>query len=73
MGPHFVDPPAFDLASSYEESNESTPIIFVLSTGADPTADLLKLAEKRGFSKRLDTISLGQGQGPLAAKTVCSH
>jgi dynein heavy chain, axonemal len=70
MGNHFVDPPAFDLNSSFEESNCSTPIIFVLSTGADPTADLMKLAEKRGFSKRLDAISLGQGQGPLAANAV---
>eukprot|EP00946_MAST-07B_sp_MAST-7B-sp1_P002765 g2765.t1 len=70
MGNHFVDPPAFDLGSSFEESNCSTPIIFVLSTGADPTADLLKLAEKRGYSKRLETISLGQGQGPLAANAT---
>ena len=70
MGNHFVDPPAFDLNSSFIESTCSTPIIFVLSTGADPTADLLKLADKKGFGKRLDSISLGQGQGPLAANAV---
>ena len=42
----------------------------MLSTGADPTADLLKLAERLGFSKRLNSISLGQGQGIIAENAV---
>eukprot|EP00949_MAST-11_sp_MAST-11-sp1_P002809 g2809.t1 len=65
LGQRFVDPPAYDVGASYQDSRCSTPIIFVLSTGADPTADLEKFSE-RNFQK----ISLGQGQGPLAEQAI---
>ncbi len=70
LGARFIDPPAFDLQSSYDDSNCCSPIVFVLSTGADPIADLTKLAEQTGFSKRLTSISLGQGQGVFAEQAV---
>jgi dynein heavy chain len=38
-----------------------TPLIFVLSAGSDPVADFLKFAEEQNMSKRVDSISLGQG------------
>lgn len=38
-------------------------------TDVDPTAQLLQLAEDH--VQFLDTISLGQGQGDKASKTVC--
>ena len=46
----------------YEESKNTTPLIFILSTGTDPAAALYKLAEEQKFSKKLNAISLGQGQ-----------
>jgi dynein heavy chain, axonemal len=46
------------------------PIIFVLSPGADPIADLIALAKERGMGERLKIISLGQGQGKIAEKLV---
>ena len=70
LGAKFIDPPAFDLNSSFEDSNCCSPIVFVLSTGADPTADLSKLADQLGFRKRLTSISLGQGQGIIAENAV---
>ncbi|XP_022823491.1 dynein heavy chain 1, axonemal-like [Spodoptera litura] len=66
LGARFVEPQPADLAALYAESDPLAPIIFVLSTGTDPAADLLKFAEKMKMGKRFDSISLGQGQGPLA-------
>ncbi|KAF5829736.1 dynein heavy chain and region D6 of dynein motor-domain-containing protein [Dunaliella salina] len=66
----FVEPPPFDLQQSYKESAPATPLIFVLSPGADPMADLLKLADEMKFSKKFEKVSLGQGQGPKAEKLL---
>lgn len=71
MGTNFIEPPPFDLRACYEDSTCSTPLIFVLTPGADPMTELLRVAEELGFGgKKLASISLGQGQGPLAE--VCT-
>ncbi len=45
-----------------------TPMIFILSTGADPTSALLKYTQDKG--KQLSVISLGQGQGIKAERLI---
>jgi hypothetical protein len=62
--------PPFDLQGTYSDSSPLTPIIFVLSAGADPAAYLQRLADERGFASRLHMISLGQGQGVIAEALI---
>jgi len=70
LGPVFIESPAFDLEGCLADSSNVTPIIFVLSPGADPIAYLNNLAVKRGMKERLQAISLGQGQGVKAEKLI---
>ena len=70
IGKHFIDVPAFDLAASFKDSSPLVPMIFVLSTGADPTMYLYNLAKDLGVYERLKMISLGQGQGPIAEALI---
>ena len=51
-----------ELSVVFKDSSPSTPLIFVLSPGTDPAANLYKFAEEMRFAKKLSAISLGQGQ-----------
>jgi len=70
MGQRYVEPPGFDLTSAYGDSDALTPLIFMLSAGSDPMAALLKFSEEGKHV--VNTISLGQGQGPKAALLIQS-
>jgi len=70
IGEKFVEPPTFDIAKSFADSVNTTPLIFILSPGTDPVADVLRFADKMGMAKRFESISLGQGQGPKATKLI---
>ena len=68
LGEEFVKPPPFDLSLCYEDSAIINPLVFVLSAGPDPMAGLLKFVSDQKAT--LNSISLGQGQGPKAAKLI---
>ncbi|XP_018365084.1 PREDICTED: dynein heavy chain 1, axonemal-like [Trachymyrmex cornetzi] len=62
LGQQFVEPQTTELLAIYEESSNTTPIVFILSPGTDPAAELYKFAEKLKMDRKLYSISLGQGQ-----------
>jgi len=70
LGAKFIESPPFDLLGAYGDSQNTTPIIFVLSPGADPILYLVGLAKSKGMDARLKILSLGQGQGRIAEKLI---
>ena len=70
LGPIFIESPPFDLKGAFEDSISTSPIIFILSPGADPISDLLKLAAQNDMDGKFRMLSLGQGQGKLAEKFI---
>ena len=70
LGAEFIEAPQFSLASSFKDSSPITPLIFILSKGADPASKLFAFANEMGFRDRFQSISLGQGQGTIAAKYI---
>jgi dynein heavy chain len=70
LGEKFIESPPFDLMGSFSDSLATTPIIFVLSPGADPISYLVNLAKQKNMESRLKILSLGQGQGKIAAKLI---
>ena len=64
----YCEPPPFDLRQIFDSSSNKTPLVFVLSPGVDPTAELLQLAASLGTP--LEYCSLGQGQAPIATRML---
>ena len=51
------------LVERVEQSTPLSPIVFILSPGADPAGELSKLAEVKGFGgNRFKFLAMGQGQ-----------
>ena len=63
-----MDPPTFNLQDCFEDSTPVTPLIFILSPGADPNQALIAYSEVLGVGREM--LSLGQGQGPIAQRMI---
>jgi len=70
LGPQFLEPPPFDIEKFFTDSTSVTPLIFVLSSGADPMAELQRLSSKLGMNEKQLSVSLGQGQEKKAKKAI---
>ncbi|CAM9799127.1 unnamed protein product [Ectocarpus fasciculatus] len=69
MGPAYVEPVTDTIESIYDGMVCSTPVIFLLSIGADPTESIEGLARKKKLPSPA-VISMGEGQEPVAIKAM---
>ena len=70
LGQTFIESPSIDLATLYNDMSCRTPLVFILSTGSDPMGAFLRFAKDMGMTNKNTSISLGQGQGPVAEKLM---
>ena len=59
---HYSESPPWSMEELFNDSDKKTPVIFVLSQGADPIIQLIKFAESKNYQEKFRYISLGQGQ-----------
>lgn len=70
LGQSFVESPPTDLNTLFKDMSEKIPLVFILSTGSDPMGAFLRFAKEQGMANKIQSISLGQGQGPVAEKLI---
>jgi len=70
MGEKYTQVPSLNLAECFDDSSPSSPLIFILSMGSDPWLSIAKYAADVEMSEKMESISLGQGQGPKARAMI---
>ena len=73
LGDEFVHQPPFTMKSTFENTSNMTPVLFVLYPGVDPTSWVEEFAKGRGITTaagNFANISMGQGQEKRADETV---
>ena len=68
IGNRYVDPVTDTVADIYDSMDAITPVIFLLSVGADPTDAIESLCRKKKNS--IESISMGEGQEPVAERAI---
>ena len=70
VGEKYVQPPVLDYGRILAQSTERSPMVFILSPGADPQGDIQLLCDEKGMMSKFRFIALGQGQGPKAEHLI---
>ncbi|CAG9334937.1 unnamed protein product [Blepharisma stoltei] len=68
LGREFTVSSTLKLKDIYKDSSRTAPLIFILSPGSDPLRALQNFADNK--RKKLETRSLGQGQGKAAEEII---
>jgi dynein heavy chain len=53
MGKYFIESQSATMDVLYADTDFKTPLIYILSVGADPTSMLLKFAQQKNYGDRL--------------------
>jgi dynein heavy chain len=71
MGDFYIKSPPLNYNKIYAQSTSKTPIVFILSPGADPQSDVQKLVESTGLGmNKFKFQALGQGMGGVAHQLI---
>jgi dynein heavy chain, axonemal len=71
LGERFATPIVPNMHRVFQDTDYKTPLIFILSPGADPLMNILKFSKEMNIAQEAFTmISLGQGQGVVAEKAI---
>ena len=70
MGARYVDPVTDSVDSVFKEMEATTPVIYLLSAGADPTDSIDTLARRK--RKDIECVSMGEGQDVVALRAINS-
>ena len=70
LGEKFVSQEMSDLSAPFKDTSNDTPLLFILSQGADPRDSLERLAKDMDMSSKLSILSLGQGRDVTATNLV---
>ncbi|XP_037937177.1 dynein heavy chain 6, axonemal [Teleopsis dalmanni] len=72
VGKYFTEASATgnQLKVVFLDTSNVTPLVFVLTTGSDPMSNFLRFAEEMKYMDKFYSISLGQGQGPIAESLI---
>ncbi|KAK7195889.1 dynein heavy chain [Novymonas esmeraldas] len=68
LGEQFIMPPILRYKEVLEKSSSMSPIVCIVSPGANPTDEIVRLAAKEVGLDKMRSISLGQGQGEEAMR-----
>jgi dynein heavy chain len=68
---YYISPQPCNFKKVYSQSNERSPIVFILSPGADPISDVQDLAVNEGFvGNKFRYLSLGQNMEREAKELI---
>ena len=72
LGEEFVSAPAFDLSTSFGDSDRYKPLILILAPGSDPLSAIKAFVPEDPKDRPVATtfVSLGQGQGQAAERAI---
>ena len=70
LGQKFFSNVPATMEEVYQDTDQKTPMIFILSPGADPLLNLQRFAKEKQMFDKLHTISLGQGQEGPAEESI---
>ena len=68
LGPAYLLPPSFSMEDLFNDSTNKSPIIIVISPGADPMTEITNFSKKKKIA--VESLSLGKGQDKKAVDGI---